>query len=205
MKLSILFALLLAGETLDNEAVLRMVKASLPADIIVLKIEQSQARFDVSTDALIALKAANVPDAVIKAMLMKAPAPPAPPPSPPAPPPAADRCMSVRYYTTGNNGWNWYPANLCVTSSAVTIDEESIPLDQIVAHCSPRPALIDIGGASFRGTQEWWLTDGRELHKLRGKSEEIEAVAAALARAHPASRHGSCGDRDIRKLLPRGK
>jgi hypothetical protein len=202
-----------ANETLDNEVVTRLVKAGLSADVIVLKIEQSEGRFDVSADGLIALKTAGVPDAVLKAMLLKSPAAAAVTPVAPVPPPvpqvaqpvesAAGHCASVRYYTTGNGGWDWYPASVCVTASAIAIDEQNVPLDQVVAHCSPHTPLIDIGGTSYRGTQEWWFTDGRELHKFRGKSEDIDGLASAVVRAHPASRHGSCGERDIARLLPR--
>lgn len=55
--LVVLFAVrLFAAEVLDNAAVVRMVGAGLGADVVTLKIERSQARFDTSTDALIALR-----------------------------------------------------------------------------------------------------------------------------------------------------
>jgi hypothetical protein len=228
MKSCLLTALLLislrasAGEILDNDVVTRMVKGGLTADIVVLKIEQSEGRFDVSADGLIALKAAGLPDAVIKAMLLKSGTPKAAtsaaasPAAAPAIAPSAVRpaekkavasvpagCASLRYYTTGNGGWDWYPASVCVTDSAIVIDEQDIPLDQVTAHCSPRTPLINIGGTSFRGTEEWWFTDGRELYKFRGKSEDVDGIASAVTRAHPASRHGSCGEREIARLLPR--
>jgi hypothetical protein len=196
-----------ANETLDNDVVTRLVKAGLSADVIVLKIQQSEGRFDVSADGLIALKTAGVPDAVLKAMLLKSPAAaPVPPPVRPVAQPvesAAGHCASVRYYTSGNGGWDWYPSSVCVTASAIAIDEQNVPLDQVVAHCSPHTPLIDVGGTSYRGTQEWWFTDGRELHKFRGKSEDIDGLVSAVVRAHPSSRHGSCGDKDIARLLPR--
>ena len=85
-------------EILDNSSVVRMVKAGLAADIILLKIEQSPTRFDVTTDALIALKSENVPDPVIKAMLLKQPA------APPAavPPMTTNRCITTTFYTLGS-------------------------------------------------------------------------------------------------------
>src|SRR5260221_2545320 len=89
---------LVAAEVLDNAAVIRLVSAGLGGDVIVLKIEQSQVAFDTSTDGLIALKEAHVPDVVIRAMLLKAsePAPttvaaPAQRTTPPASPPASPR------------------------------------------------------------------------------------------------------------------
>jgi hypothetical protein len=212
-----------AGEILDNDVVTRMVKGGLPADVIVLKIEQSEVRFDVSADGLIALKAAGLSDAVIKAMLLKAVTPKATPSVPVAATPVAPAttapsavrpveravssvpagCASLRYYTSGNGGWDWYPASVCVTASAIVIDEQDVPLDQVTAHCSPRTPLLDIGGTSFRGTEEWWFTDGREVYKFRGKSEDVDGIVSAVVRAHPASKHGPCGERDIARLLPR--
>jgi hypothetical protein len=54
---------------LTNGDVLRLFKAGIPADIIVAKIKNSQTKFDTSPDALIALKAAHLPNAVIMAMV----------------------------------------------------------------------------------------------------------------------------------------
>lgn len=85
----LLFAVPLFGaEVLDNAAVLRLVASGLAPDVIVLKIEGTEAVFDTTTDGLVALKRANVPDGVIRAMLLK-PAPTAPPigaPGAPQPP-----------------------------------------------------------------------------------------------------------------------
>lgn len=54
---------------LTNKDVLDMMKAGLAADIIVAKINSSQTNFDTSPGALAELKAANVPDSVILAMV----------------------------------------------------------------------------------------------------------------------------------------
>ena len=59
---------------LTNKDVLDMMKAGLAADIIVAKIKSSQTNFDTSPAALAELKAANVPDSVILAMV-KGPSP----------------------------------------------------------------------------------------------------------------------------------
>ena len=77
-RLALIVALAVAAtarsaEVLDNTAIIRMVHAGLSPEIIVLKIDQSEARFDLSTDALVELKTAGVADAVIKAMMLKAP------------------------------------------------------------------------------------------------------------------------------------
>lgn len=82
-----------AQEVLTNDAVVKMVRAGLPESVIVAKIRSSQTKFDVGTDALIALREAGVPDKVLEAIVMPpaqavAPAPPVTPSaSAPAPPP----------------------------------------------------------------------------------------------------------------------
>ena len=54
---------------LTNKDVLELVKAQLPADVIVAKIQASPCNFDTSPSALKDLKGAAVPDAVILAMV----------------------------------------------------------------------------------------------------------------------------------------
>lgn len=57
---------------LTNAAVIKMLDAKLPERVVVMKIEQSEADFDTSTDAMIALSKRGVSEAVISAMLAKA-------------------------------------------------------------------------------------------------------------------------------------
>jgi hypothetical protein len=64
-----------AQEALTNESVIGMVKAGLGESIIIQKIRSSQRKFDTSTDALIKLKAAGVPDKVVEAMITGGAAP----------------------------------------------------------------------------------------------------------------------------------
>jgi hypothetical protein len=54
---------------LTNKDVLDMIKAGLSTEIIVTKIRTSPSKFDTSSATLAELKAANVPDAVILAMV----------------------------------------------------------------------------------------------------------------------------------------
>jgi hypothetical protein len=54
---------------LTNKDVLDMVKAGLATEIVVAKIKASPGKFDTSAATLAELKAANVPDAVIMAMV----------------------------------------------------------------------------------------------------------------------------------------
>src|SRR5688572_31781706 len=61
-------------QVLTNKDVVDMMKAGLTADIIVAKIKSSETNFDTSPAALAELKAANVPDSVMLAMVKPAPA-----------------------------------------------------------------------------------------------------------------------------------
>ena len=58
-----------AQEVLTNDSVIGMVKAGLAEGVIIQKIRASQRKFDTSTDGLIKLKTAAVPDKVIEAMI----------------------------------------------------------------------------------------------------------------------------------------
>jgi hypothetical protein len=61
---------------LTNKDVLELVKAQLPADVIIAKIQGSPCSFDTSPSALKDLKSAAVPDAVIVAMVKSSAGPP---------------------------------------------------------------------------------------------------------------------------------
>jgi hypothetical protein len=69
-------------ETLTNAEIIEMTKAGLGRDLILSKIKSSHPKFDVSVNALIELKKANVDDGVISAMMEKPGE--APPPDNPA-------------------------------------------------------------------------------------------------------------------------
>lgn len=58
-----------AEETLDNDKVIELVKLGLGESLVIDKIKASPCEFDVSIAGIKALKAANVPDNVISAML----------------------------------------------------------------------------------------------------------------------------------------
>lgn len=207
-RMRLLLALLVAvslhaDEVLDNDAVVRMVRAGLSIDVINLKIAKSQTTFDTSVDALIALKSNGVPDPVIKEMLAKAPSPVAPvvPASPavaaaPLPPPRTDSlCVHVQYYTLAARGWSWTPSLLCAGAAGIDIDEQNIPFDRVNAHCFVLSALP-------HSDQEWWLSDGTDVHKFRSRGNELQSISEFLTRTRGGIAHGSCGDRAVRKLLP---
>jgi hypothetical protein len=72
-----------AAPALTNKDVLDMIRSGLTADVIVAKIKSSETNFDTSPSALAELKAANVPDNVMLAMV-KGPSPAAATEAPPA-------------------------------------------------------------------------------------------------------------------------
>ena len=78
----------LAQDVMTNQSVVDMLKAGLTERVIVAKIRTSATNFDVSTEALIALKKGGVPEKVIEAMMSPtaaaSPAPAAPAGAPPA-------------------------------------------------------------------------------------------------------------------------
>ena len=57
------------AETLTNDSVVELSRAGLAPNAIVAKIRSSDSHFDVSTDAMVALKRQNVADDVIAAMV----------------------------------------------------------------------------------------------------------------------------------------
>lgn len=63
------------SEVLRNVDVVNMVRGGLSAEIVVLKIQGSTTRFDISDDALAVLAAAGVPEAVRAAMRASTPVP----------------------------------------------------------------------------------------------------------------------------------
>lgn len=58
-----------AQDVLTNEGVIQLVKAGLPDDLVIQSMETQSTDFDLGASALIKLKEANVPVAVIKAMM----------------------------------------------------------------------------------------------------------------------------------------
>jgi hypothetical protein len=62
-------------ETLTNDTIIALVRAGLGHDTIVAKIGASRGSYDTSTNGLIALKQADVPDDVIAAMVNRAKSP----------------------------------------------------------------------------------------------------------------------------------
>ncbi len=70
-----------AQQAMNNDAVIKLVKAGLSDDLIVTTINSSPGTYDTSADGIIALKTAGASDKVIAAVVAKAAAPSTPPPA----------------------------------------------------------------------------------------------------------------------------
>ncbi len=79
--------LLLAQQVLNNDSVVKLLKAGLSEDLIVSTINASPGTYDTSAEGLIALKGAGVSDKVVSAIVVKASATAIPNPAPIPPPP----------------------------------------------------------------------------------------------------------------------
>lgn len=64
--------ILIAQQALNNEAVIKMVKAGLSEDVIVSTVNSSPGSYDTTADGLIALKGAGVTDKIVGAMIARA-------------------------------------------------------------------------------------------------------------------------------------
>jgi len=68
-----------AQQTMNNDAVIKLVKAGLSEDLIISTINSQPGAYDTTTDGLIALKKAGVSDKVVGAIVTKSVAPVAAP------------------------------------------------------------------------------------------------------------------------------
>src|SRR5690242_12606807 len=75
VAIAILGAVCCAQSVLNNDAVVKMLKAGLSEDIVVSTIKSQPGRYATSADDLIALKKEGVPDKIISAMIDKGTAP----------------------------------------------------------------------------------------------------------------------------------
>ena len=97
---------LIAQENLNNDSVVKLIKAGLSEDLIITTINYSPGTYDTSVDGLIAMRNAGITNTVIAAIVAKAPAVPVasrtalPVPAQPGKPRVALRSQSH------GNGWN---------------------------------------------------------------------------------------------------
>jgi len=80
--LSLFGSLLLAQTALNNDSVIKLIKAGLSDDLIVSTVNAAPGSYDVSADGLIALKAGGASDKVVSAIVLRASSPPVAPPPP---------------------------------------------------------------------------------------------------------------------------
>ena len=109
---------ILAAQAMNNDSVVKMVKAGLSDDVIVTTINSSAGTYDASPDALIALKQAGVSDKVIAAIVNKvtASAPAAFAPSAAPTLPAGVESIGA-YHRDGNGNWQMLPDEVVVFQS----------------------------------------------------------------------------------------
>ncbi len=68
-------SILMGQSTLQNEDVVKLVKAGIADDVVILAINKAECRFDLSVDAVIALNQNGVSDPVVRSMQIKQLAP----------------------------------------------------------------------------------------------------------------------------------
>lgn len=90
-----------AQTTLNNDAVMKMVKGGLSDDVVIGMVKSQPAKYATTPDDLIALKGAGVSDKVIAAMVEKMSAPAAPAPAAAAPATGPVKEVGV-YYKKGD-------------------------------------------------------------------------------------------------------
>ena len=109
--LALLAAFAMAQTAMTNEQVIKMAKAGLPEDTILVAINGQPGNFTTNADALIALKSAGVTDKVIGAMIAKASGSSAPAAAPAGAvaPAGAGPVTEVGVYYKKNDAWTDLP------------------------------------------------------------------------------------------------
>jgi len=72
VSLVLIFPALIAQQALNNDGVLKLIKAGLSEDLVLSTINGSPGHYDTSADGLIALKSAGATDKEISAIVLKA-------------------------------------------------------------------------------------------------------------------------------------
>jgi hypothetical protein len=110
---------LLIAQDMNNDTVIKMIKAGLSDDVIATTINASAATYDTSPNGLIALKQAGASDKVIAAIVAKAaPATASAPAAAPAPPPLPPGVDSIGvYYQDSGGNWQMLPSEVVVFES----------------------------------------------------------------------------------------
>lgn len=131
---SLVFALLwlppalMAQEALNNDSIIKLVRARLSEELILTSINSSPGKYDTSANGLIALKKAGATDKVVAAVVLKASGVAAPAPAPANEPPAVRTSngivltpaglpvgvdsIGVYYLDRGGANWQEVPAEV---------------------------------------------------------------------------------------------
>ncbi|MGD0892359.1 MAG: hypothetical protein ABR923_12570 [Terracidiphilus sp.] len=120
---------LLAQQALNNDAIIKLVKAGLSDDLILSTIGAQPGTYDTSTDGLIALKSAGVSDRVVAAVVAKAAAALTPVPKP-IPQPEITAAESKQYHGQVSPGSRIViaPMGGFETYFAAAIREKGVPV-----------------------------------------------------------------------------
>jgi len=144
-----------AQQVLNNDAIIKLVKAGLSDDLIVNTIGTSPGAYDVSPDGMIALKSAGISDRVVAAMEAKASAaaptaPPAVAAAPPMPVPAP--APATYLLTEGSDVYLAFDQDLSSKTSAAgdpvaLVLTEDIKVGNVVVARAGAKALGEITNA----------------------------------------------------------
>lgn len=105
--------LLPAQQTLDNDGVLKLIKAGLSEDLVVSTINASPGQYDASANGLIALKTGGATDKEVSAIVIKAGGGPAASIAPPAIPSLPPGIDSIGVYYKDKSGiWKSLPPEI---------------------------------------------------------------------------------------------
>ena len=140
-----------APAPMNNQDVIKLVKAKISEDVIIAKIKQSKTRFDVSVDGLVALKEAGVSDNVI-AVMMDPAASAAPPPSAPASAASAPAPAPKPAFPPSN------------------VPKEVAPIDAKTAPRAPAPKPVSVASAPANfGVYIWADGELKPLGRVQTK------------------------------------
>ena len=185
-----------AEQPLTNADVVKLVKAGLSADLIVAKIQASEAAFVTDTDSLVTLANEKVPNAVIQAMMART-APAAAPTAAPAQAPPAPQAPKAQVTQVVVKGI-YRTRGICTSRGEVTMTParfafkavEKSPLcsEEAFGHSNAEFVWDDVSRICFEyaasGTVQVWLKDGQDM-SFKSTRAEIEDLAARINSLRP--------------------
>ena len=186
--------LLFAQQALNNDAVVKLVKAGLSDDLVISTINASRGTYDTSADAVVALKKAGASDKVIAAVVAKASTPvtAAPALSPSALPAGVDK-VAV-YYKDSGNKWQQLPCENVVFQSGgllkhiATAGLVKQDLNGVIGGSRSKvvvsaPVTLILHVPDGRTANDYQLL---RLHP-NGNNRQFQSVAGGLAKTTPGN------------------